>query len=113
MVEMAASSPAHTLRDKLRDYWRDPSIHIPILVFIAARVLTFVIAMTAVGVGPVHNVYANDTIFVQSMTGRQVNSPIAPLIEPWHRWDTGWYLKIALNGYAANDGSVIFAPLYP
>jgi Gpi18-like mannosyltransferase len=113
MVDMAASSPALTWRDKLRDYWRDPSIRIPILVFIAARVLTFVIAMTAVGVGPVHNVYANDTIFVQSMTGRLVNSPIAPFIEPWHRWDTGWYLKIALNGYAANDGSVIFAPLYP
>lgn len=35
------------------------------------------------------------------------------LINLWYRWDTGWYLKIAAFGYAPDDGSIIFPPLYP
>ena len=35
------------------------------------------------------------------------------LVDNWYRWDTGWYLKIAALGYDAQDGSIIFAPLYP
>jgi Gpi18-like mannosyltransferase len=31
---------------------------------------------------------------------------------PWYRWDTEWYLRIAVNGYNKN-GSIAFAPLYP
>ena len=31
---------------------------------------------------------------------------------PWQRWDTIWYSKIALEGYAA-DERLVFAPLYP
>jgi hypothetical protein len=34
------------------------------------------------------------------------------LIAPWQRWDTIWYTKIAMEGYAA-DQSVHFPPLYP
>ncbi len=35
------------------------------------------------------------------------------LLNGWYRWDTGWYLKIAALGYAPDDGSVSFQPLYP
>ena len=35
------------------------------------------------------------------------------IIDGWFRWDTGWYLKIAALGYSADDGSIIFPPLYP
>jgi hypothetical protein len=35
------------------------------------------------------------------------------LVNAWFRWDTGWYLKIAALGYAPDDGSIIFPPLYP
>jgi hypothetical protein len=34
------------------------------------------------------------------------------LSAPWQRWDTIWYAKIALEGYAADERAV-FAPLYP
>ena len=34
------------------------------------------------------------------------------LFAPWQRWDTIWYTKIALEGYAA-DVRVVFPPLYP
>jgi len=94
-------------------WWNDASIRIPILVFVAARILTLVIAAAALRIGPVHNAFANDPIFVASLRARQLDSPLNFLIEPWHRWDTGWYLKLAVQGYNSDDGSVIFAPLYP
>ncbi len=34
------------------------------------------------------------------------------VVAPWQRWDTIWYSKIAVEGYAA-DERVVFAPLYP
>lgn len=39
--------------------------------------------------------------------------PLRDLIfAPWQRWDTIWYTKIAVEGYAA-DLRVVFPPLYP
>ncbi len=37
---------------------------------------------------------------------------VSTLLEPWHRWDTNRYLKIAVSGYQA-DENVAFFPLYP
>ena len=96
-----------------QQWWRDPAIRVPVLIFVAVRLLTLIIGLTAVRLGPFTNPYANDPIFVTSLRARQLNAPFSGLIEPWHRWDTGWYLKVGLQGYAADDGSVIFAPLYP
>lgn len=31
----------------------------------------------------------------------------------WQRFDTNWYLKIVEQGYAIEDGSTVFFPLYP
>src|SRR5258708_4931445 len=97
----------------LRRWWKDPANQVPVLVFVTARLLTLVAAFVAVQTGPVKNQFANDPIFIQSMEARQPNNALTFLVEPWHRWDTGWYLKIAAKGYDANDGSIIFAPLYP
>lgn len=35
------------------------------------------------------------------------------LIDPWNRWDTGWYIKIAALGYGLEDHSIGFQPFYP
>jgi hypothetical protein len=35
------------------------------------------------------------------------------LVNPWMRWDTGWYLKIAAFGYSPQDGTAAYQPLYP
>jgi len=40
------------------------------------------------------------------------DSPLAGLVEPWHRFDTGWYIKNAITGYQADYG-IVFPPLYP
>ncbi len=35
------------------------------------------------------------------------------LLAPWQRFDALWYVRIALHGYAAGDGSTAYYPLYP
>ncbi len=34
-------------------------------------------------------------------------------LEPWARWDSEWYLKIARQGYDSGNSSSAFFPLYP
>jgi hypothetical protein len=34
-------------------------------------------------------------------------------IAPWYRWDVGWFLRIAEEGYTVVDGRSSFFPLYP
>jgi hypothetical protein len=53
---------------------------------------------------PVYNLY--NTVVVSP-------EPIKTLISPWYRWDTGWYIYIAYEGYKQNDLSYAFPPLYP
>ena len=36
-----------------------------------------------------------------------------PLLAVWQRFDTNWFLKLAQRGYSADDGSVVYFPLYP
>ncbi|MEW5720633.1 MAG: glycosyltransferase family 39 protein, partial [Chloroflexota bacterium] len=35
------------------------------------------------------------------------------LLSVWQRFDANWYLKIAERGYASDDGSMVYFPLYP
>src|SRR5258708_7036283 len=97
----------------LRRWWHDPKIYVPLLIFAVARVLTLAVGVMALQAGPVSNVFRSDQILVESLKARQFSSPLTPFVDPWHRWDTGWYLKIAVKGYSADDGSIIFQPLYP
>jgi Mannosyltransferase (PIG-V) len=34
-------------------------------------------------------------------------------LDVWAHWDSGWFLAIAEHGYASNDGTAAFYPLYP
>jgi hypothetical protein len=35
------------------------------------------------------------------------------VLAPWERWDVEYFLKIASQGYRANDGTLAFHPLHP
>ncbi len=39
-------------------------------------------------------------------------SPFAQIVEPWRRYDTAWYILIAMQGYLP-DTRIVFPPLYP
>ena len=36
-----------------------------------------------------------------------------PLLAPWQRFDTNWYIKIAQRSYSIDDGSTVYFPFYP
>lgn len=40
------------------------------------------------------------------------DSPLAELMRPWRRYDTAWYILIAMQGYS-DDSRIVFPPLYP
>ena len=35
------------------------------------------------------------------------------LVGPWYRWDGGWFIRIAVEGYMAVDPRLAFPPIYP
>jgi Mannosyltransferase (PIG-V) len=110
---MQNSITANRTLVSLQRWWTNPSNRYPVLIFVAARFLTLVVGVTAVQIGPVYNPYAAAPIYLASLEGRHLQGPLNTLIEPWHRWDSGWYMVVALRGYAPDDGTTIFAPLYP
>ena len=73
--------------------------------FVVTRVAMMVVALAAMA-------------WLPSIQGTQFThiSP-SPLIDLWHRWDAGFYTKIALYGYGwqagLRDGDATFMPLYP
>ncbi len=44
---------------------------------------------------------------------RGVAAETNPLLALWQRFDANWYVKIAQRGYAADDGSTVYFPMYP
>ena len=40
-------------------------------------------------------------------------SPAGWLLNPWLRWDVGWYIRIAVEGYIVADGRAAFGPILP
>jgi hypothetical protein len=91
------------------------------LVWIVAVFLTMRVLASVVGVLVTHAIEANSPVTPGvSHSVYATGEAAVPdwgvvsryLINPWYRWDTGWYIKIAYAGYA-NEGSSIFPPLYP
>ncbi|MEP7288968.1 MAG: hypothetical protein ABI947_24710 [Chloroflexota bacterium] len=95
--------------------WRDETIRIPIIIFAALRVITGIAALLIVHVSPatlpawLNGNPSGETYFVALPR----SAPLASLVEPWHRYDTAWYIKIAIQGYRASDPAIVFPPLYP
>jgi Gpi18-like mannosyltransferase len=81
-----------------------------LVVAVLARLLTFVAAGAAVsilGVNPASWAlrYPRRAEVFHGVLGNFLN--------PWAHWDGVWFIKVAVNGYAGNDGSAAFFPLFP
>jgi len=100
-VSDAATRPAPRIRDGLREVaWA----------FVGARLLVCVISVIGGGTLPLP--------IGQPPTDAGFPAPV--LAPGWHmlftatqRQDAAWFLRIATAGYAPNDGSAAFFPLYP
>lgn len=83
-----------------------------LLIFVATRVLLsiWVALVLAVSNPPT----SPDDILRPYQGVEPISGGIAELsLGVWQRFDTLWYLRIAAQGYAPNDGSTVYFPLYP
>ncbi len=85
------------------------SVKFPLIVFLIVRVSLSVVAAVSIATSPTVPIAAGNFVF-QSPMDQGIGHY---LLEPWNRWDTQWYLKIALQGYDQYDGGLAFFPLYP
>ena len=77
-------------------------------IFLVARVGLTVLALAAVGLG-----FSNGTTDVPGWPAPQPEVGFDNIGSSFERWDALWFLRIAEDGYAENDGSAAFFPLYP
>ena len=100
------------LRARLNQLRGDPALRTAVTGFIIARILTAVVAFGVVALDPPHDWYTRPVYNIHSAVFT-TQGVLRPWLEPWYRWDTGWYLLIAHEGYHAGNGSIAFPPLYP
>ena len=76
--------------------------------FIAVRVLLGLLALLASAL-----LEQNTPINVPGWAAPAESAGWHNLVTAWERWDALWFLRIATEGYADNDLSAAFFPLYP
>lgn len=84
-----------------------PALKWALVIFITMRISLSLIAALALFQFPMYHVtYYHGT------------QPVPPgianaLLGVWQRFDSIWYTKIAMQGYAQDNGTTVFFPLYP
>ena len=96
-----------------KDWRKRDGLLIPLGIFVFIRIITLVGALASEQASPVVNPFVTHRIFQSSLQFVAPHTIGYALLEPWHRWDTGWYMKIAGEGYEADDGTTTFLPMYP
>lgn len=76
-------------------------------VFICVRLGLFLLGLVSVALFPMNDVPSVPGWTILPSEGWH------NLFTAWERWDALWFLRIATDGYAAEDGSAAFFPLYP
>jgi len=107
-----ASGKRQSLRAWAKKAASDPALRYAVLVFIVMRVVIslWMSLMLAVSGAPT----TPDDVLRPYQGIEQITGGIGePFLGVWQRFDTLWYLKIATVGYAPDDGSTVYFPLYP
>jgi hypothetical protein len=78
------------------------------LVYAAVRTGLFLVGLVATGLLP-----RSQPIDVPGWPATDPSQSWHHVFTAWERWDALWYLRIASDGYAPDDPSAAFFPLYP
>ncbi|GAC1441804.1 MAG: membrane protein [Mycobacteriales bacterium] len=100
-IEVLALTPARLAA------WRGPFVYC-LRVYVIARAALFGLGLLAMGLVP--------TLAQGAVPGWKGPAPSPGwhnAVTAWERADALWYLRIASQGYRADDGSAAFFPLYP
>ena len=106
------SDRSRPIGQRLRGLASDPAFRYALSLFVAMRVVTslwaaLVLALTQAPTSP-------DDVLRPYQGVEPISGGVAELLlGVWQRFDTLWYLRIAAQGYAPDDGSTVYFPLYP
>ncbi|MDY7040887.1 MAG: mannosyltransferase family protein, partial [Chloroflexota bacterium] len=101
----------------VKRWWRrlghDPAVRYALIVWLVLRVTLSALAVLVLYLlpdvpldpDPLRRPYLGVEPVTSGWTGR--------LLGPWQRWDTTWYMAIAMRGYSASDTAIFAPPLYP
>lgn len=95
-----------------RKAFSDPALRYAITLFVVMRVV--ISLWTALVLGITHAPTTPDEVLrpyqgIEPISG----GPAELFLGVWQRFDTLWYLRIAIQGYCPEDGSTVYFPLYP
>jgi Mannosyltransferase (PIG-V) len=77
-------------------------------IFLVMRIGLTLVALASIALVPL-----NQTTDVPGWPAPQLEQGASNIGTAFERWDALWFLRIADSGYAENDGSAAFFPLYP
>jgi hypothetical protein len=100
----------------LRSSWQQlsPAWRAALTTWLVARILVSVWAAIMYSLGPVQPPFVGDPVYETVHQAFPHEDQLAELTWGiWYRWDASWYIKIVMAGYAVDDNSVAFPPLYP
>lgn len=101
--------------------WNSRALRVSVAVFLVLRIVTLLAGLLMVQdvpVGRPNLLWYDPARGIGNPSGityeasLPANAPLAELMTPWRRYDTAWYILIALQGYQ-HDTRIVFPPLYP
>jgi hypothetical protein len=105
-VEAPSTAALTAGRTALGSWW--PSLRAALVVFVPVRVGLFLLGLVGTGLLP-----RNPTVDVPGWPATEPSQGWHAAFTAWERHDALWFLRLADTGYAPDDGSAAFFPLYP
>lgn len=87
----------------------DPQKRAATNLWLVLRILTSMVAVA------VSAVYPLGTFEIQNSVWQTKDLSVwfyRVMVSPWMRWDADWFVRILTHGFAANDGTTTFHPLF-
>ncbi|MDX2161897.1 MAG: mannosyltransferase family protein [bacterium] len=91
----------------------DPAVRFVLMAWLVFRLATTLIAVMVYRVLPFSFAWETQPVYNLYHEIFTSQGLLRALIDAWYRWDTGWYLFIAHQGYSVNADAIIYPPLYP
>jgi hypothetical protein len=109
-LQQTQAAPQSSLFTRI---WNDPAVRMGITIFLVMRILTAVVAYATTSAYPrPYPVFEDNVIELRTQTFI-TQGALRAWLDPWYRYDTGWYMSIAYQGYEPVPPSIIFPPFYP
>ncbi|TKJ31115.1 MAG: hypothetical protein CEE40_02340 [Chloroflexi bacterium B3_Chlor] len=112
LMKAGATQIARSVRARAKKAVSDPALRYAMLLFVAMRILISLWA--ALVLATTHAPTSPDEVLRPYQGMEPISGGPAELfLGVWQRFDTLWFLRIASQGYAPDDGSTVYFPLYP